>query len=317
MTAPSAPTPPRGTLLLLDGSWALFRSFYAIRGMRAPDGRSTGALYGLLRQLEQLRQRFAPTAIAIAFDETDTGFRVEIDPTYKGNRGETPPELAIQWPIALQLLDALGLRVLRHGRWEADDLIATAASRAHAAGWHVVVASADKDLGQLVRDGVPAIVQYDPPKEAVLDEAAIVARWGVAPSAIPHVQALVGDAVDNIKGVTGIGAKTASKLIAAHGDLDGLYGALERVTPPRTQLALRDGEADARRCLQLCTLHVDADLCDLAGNPVDLIDFLPRSPDAAAVAAFAVDLGFGRILSGFGTSAATAAGQAAARGSEK
>ena len=79
------------TLLLLDGSWALFRSFFAIRGMRAPDGRSTGALYGLLRQVEQLRQRFAPTAIAIAFDETDTGFRIEIDPTYKANRGETPP----------------------------------------------------------------------------------------------------------------------------------------------------------------------------------------------------------------------------------
>ncbi len=289
---------PAETLLLLDGSWALFRSFYAIRGMRAPDGRSTGALYGLLRQVEQLRKRFAPTAIAVAFDETDTGFRTQIDPTYKANRGETPPELAVQWPIALQVLDALGLRVLRHRDWEADDLIATAAARAHAAGWNVVVASADKDLGQLVRDGSCSVVQYDPPKDAILDEAAIRERWGVAPQAIPHVQALVGDAVDNVKGVTGIGAKSASKLIAAHGDLDGLYRALDRITPARTQQALRDGEADARRCLRLCTLHAEADLCDLAGNPVDLIDFRPRPADAAALELLAADLGFSRLLRG-------------------
>ncbi len=282
----------RPVLLLLDGSWALFRAFYAIRGMHGPDGRPTGAVFGILRQLEDLHRRVQPAAVAICFDETDTGFRTAIDPTYKANRGETPPELADQWPRAVALLEALGQRTLQHGQFEADDLIATLATRGCAAGFDVVIASADKDLGQLVADGDPRVVQYDPGKDLWLDAAAVEARWGVPPAAVPEVQALVGDAIDNIRGVAGIGAKTAAKIIREFGSVEGALARIDAVRPDKAQAALRAGAADARRCLQLVRLVCDAPIADRAGVPLDLDDLAPRLPDVAAAISQAAHLGF-------------------------
>ncbi len=286
----------RPVLLLLDGSWALFRAFYSIRGMQDPEGRPTGAVFGILRQLEDLHRRLQPAAVAICFDETDTGFRAALDPTYKANRGATPPELADQWPRAEALLEALGQRTLRHSQYEADDLIATLATRGSAAGFDVVIASADKDLGQLVADGDPRVVQYDPGKDVWLDAAAVEARWGVPPAAVPEVQALVGDAVDNIRGVAGIGAKTAAKIIREFGSVEAALARLDAIRPDKAQAALRAGAQDARRCLQLVRLVCDAAIVDRAGVPLDLDDLAPRSPDPTAAISQARALGFAGLL---------------------
>ncbi len=284
--SPLAPPPPpreRPLVLLVDGSYALFRAYYAIRGMRAADGMPTGAIYGLFKQMSALVDRFAPDRILCAFDENDTGFRSEIDPTYKANRGETPEDLALQWPIARELLQKLGVQTFAHDRWEADDIIATIARRAVAAGMDVVISSADKDLGQLVLDGTPSIVQHDPVKDRILDAAGVHERWGVPPAQVPDVQALVGDAVDNVRGVKGIGAKTAARLVADFGSIDALYARLDEVRPERVRGLLEAGQEEAALALRLVRLADDADLGVDWG--LDLGALVPRSnPDHDALA---------------------------------
>lgn len=283
--SPLAPTPPpreRPLVLLVDGSYALFRAYYAIRGMRAADGMPTGAIYGLFKQMSALVERFAPDRVLCAFDENDTGFRSEIDPTYKANRGETPEDLALQWPIARELVEKLGVQTFAHDRWEADDIIATIAGRAVAAGMDVVVSSADKDLGQLVLDGAPSIVQHDPIKDRVLDAAGVTERWGVPPAQVLEVQALVGDAVDNVRGVKGIGAKTAARLVAEFGTVEKLYARLDEVRPDRIRGLLEAGRDEAKLALRLVRLADDADLGVDWG--VDLGGLTPRpDPDHDAL----------------------------------
>lgn len=290
------PAPPRERplVLLIDGSYAIFRAYYSIRGMRAADGMPTGAIYGLIRQLTALCERFAPDRVLCAFDENDTGFRSEIDPTYKANRGETPEDLAKQWPIARDLVDALGIRTFAHPHWEADDIIATLAARAVAAGMDVVVSSADKDLGQLVRDGQPSVVQHDPVKDLVLDATAVQERWGVPPEQVPAVQALVGDSVDNVRGVKGIGHKTAAALIAEHGSIEALYGALDAVSRPRTRALLEAGRDEAELALRLVTLAADADLGDDWG--ADLAGIAPLATAQPRALEIAKALRFRRVV---------------------
>lgn len=296
----------RPLLLVVDGSYAIFRSFFAIRGMTGPEGNPTGAIYGLVRQMRQLLDAFAPDYFAVAFDENDADFRREIDPTYKANRGETPPDLAEQWPIAREFLAEMGLCTIAHGRFEADDLLATLAREGYRRGMDVVVSSGDKDLGQVVVDGTPSVVQHDPIKGLMLDAAAIYQRWGVAPSQVPDVQALAGDSIDNVTGVPGIGIKTATKLIAAHGSLQGLYEALASVQPPRIAGLLREHRDSAERALRLVTLDAQIDLATIAaaaGVPnatrndgdhanEDLGWMVPRSVASEALAIRCEQLGF-------------------------
>lgn len=287
----------RPLLVLIDGSHALFRAFFAIRHLSSPSGQPTGAVYGLVSMLLKLLREHAPQGMAVCFDAAGPTFRHELEASYKAQRPDMPDDLAIQWPIAQRVTAELGLPLLSIPGLEADDLIATLATRARAAGQDVLIVSGDKDLMQLVsdrRDGLGRTRQLDDGKNLVYDEQGVRNRWGVGPERIGDLLAIMGDSSDNIPGVRGIGEKGAQKLVEQWGSLDAIYANLEAVEPPRIRELLREGEASARLARQLVTLHCDADL------PLTLDDLAPRAPDGEALQRSFSDLGFKRLLKEYG-----------------
>ena len=293
----SKPT-PRPSLLLIDGSHALFRAFFAVRHLASPSGMPTGAVFGFVSMLQKLLRDKKPDKVAVCFDTSGPTFRHHLDANYKANRPEMPPELSQQWPIAHRVAEEFGLPVLAIPGLEADDLIATLATRAHAQGHDVWVVTGDKDLMQLVvdaKDGHGAIVQYDEGKGAVYDEAGVTAKWGVRPDQVGDLLAIMGDTADNIAGVRGIGEKGAVKLLADWGSLDAVYANIDRVTPPRAQELLRASHEAAMLARKLVALACDADL------PFSVDDLTPKPPQRAALAASFADLGFKRLLAEFST----------------
>jgi DNA polymerase-1 len=265
--------PPK--LLLIDGSHALFRAYYALRGLSAPDGRPMGALFGFTAMLLKLLREQAPDRMAVCFDVGAT-FREALDVNYKANRAETPEDLKLQWPLAIRVTQELGVPALHEPGFEADDLIAGLAESACEAGYEVTIVSGDKDLMQLVIDRCPnglggRIRQLDDGKGTIYDEKGVLAKWGVPPTRVGDLLAIMGDSSDNIPGVPGIGEKGAVKLLQDWGSFDAVYANLEQVQPQRAQDLLRAGEASARLARQLVTLRTDA-------RPPFTADQLARQP---------------------------------------
>ncbi|MSP91925.1 MAG: DNA polymerase I [Myxococcales bacterium] len=283
----------RPLLALIDGSHAVFRAYFAVRGLTAPDGRPTGALFGFVSMLMKIQRERAPTRLAVCFDTAAPTFRHHLLPTYKANRPAMPEDLAAQWPIALELVKELGLPLLVQDGLEADDLIATLAVRAHAAGWDVLVVSSDKDLMQLVvdaQDGGPRIAQLDDQKETIFDAAGVTAKWGVPPDRVGDLLAIMGDASDNVPGVKGVGEKGAVKLLQQFGSLDAIYARLDEVESPRTRELLQQSAQAARTARQVVALVTDAAV------PWTLDDLAPREPDRPALVERFAQLGFKRLL---------------------
>ncbi|HVP29536.1 MAG TPA: 5'-3' exonuclease H3TH domain-containing protein [Myxococcota bacterium] len=207
----------RPAVHLFDGHVLLFRAWHALPEMPAPDGAPTGAAYGfaasLLRALERLEHA------AVCFDAALESFRNDLLPGYKSSRGEPPLELEAQFGFAREVTRALGVSSLEQRPYEADDLLATASEQLLEAGADVVIVTSDKDLTQLVReDG--RVVLRDPAKGTMLDADGVRARFGVDPAQIPDWLALVGDAVDDLPGVPGLGPKRASALLRGFASLD-------------------------------------------------------------------------------------------------
>ncbi len=284
----------RKKLLLIDGSHALFRAFHAIRNLRAPDGTPSNAVFGWVKMLLKLIDTHKPDYVAACFDASSRSFRVEIDPNYKANRSETPPELLVQWPVALRITSELGVLMLDDDRLEADDIIATLATTAHGEGVDVLISSGDKDLMALVTDGDGGAqvrqINEKKGKSTVYDEAGVVDKWGVGPKLIEDLLALMGDSVDNVPGVRGIGQKGAVKLLHQWGSFEGVYANLDDVQTARTQQLLRDSEQDARRSRELVTLVRDAPL------GLTLQDLAPTEPDKEALTESFRALGFKRLM---------------------
>ncbi len=286
-------TERRPTLLLVDGSHALFRAYFAIRHLASPSGQPTGAVFGFTSMLLKLMRERKPERIGVCFDTAEPTFRHEMDATYKANRPDMPDDLSQQWPIAQRISEELGLPTLRLPGFEADDLIATLAIRAHKQGWDVLIVSGDKDLMQLVRDAqgeCGAISQLDDGKGVVYDPRGVREKWGVPAESIGDLLAIMGDAVDNVPGVRGIGEKGAVKLLQQWGSLDAIYANLDAVEPPRTRQLLIDSTAAAALSRKLVELHCDVDL------PFSPEDLEPRPAQRPALAASFADLGFKRLL---------------------
>jgi DNA polymerase-1 len=280
-------------LMLIDGSHALFRAYFAIRHLTSPSGQPTGAVYGFVAMLLKLMREHKPDHVAVCFDTSGPTFRHELDPTYKANRPDMPEDLAAQWPVAERLAEELGVPVLLKPGLEADDLIAALATRAAHAGWDVEVVSGDKDLMQLVcvRDGERgAICQRDDGKGILYTPVEVEKKWGLPPERIGDLLAIMGDSVDNVPGVRGIGEKGALKLLLEFGSLDGIYQQLDQVTPPRLQQLLRDGRDDAYRSRRVVALHTDAEI------PWAFGDLCPKQPDRQVLAHSFAELGFKRLL---------------------
>ncbi|MEW5771333.1 MAG: DNA polymerase I [Pseudomonadota bacterium] len=207
------------TLLLVDGSSYLYRAFHALPDLRAPDGSPTGALYGVINMLKRLRKDYPTAHAACVFDAKGKTFRDDWYPAYKAHRPPMPEELASQIAPLHDAVRALGWPLLMIEGVEADDVIGTLTHQAEAAGMQAVVSTGDKDLAQLV---TPHVRLINTMTNEVLDEAGVLAKFGVPPGRIVDYLTLIGDSVDNVPGVDKVGPKTAVKWLAEFGDLDGL-----------------------------------------------------------------------------------------------
>jgi DNA polymerase-1 len=277
-------------LLLVDGHSNLYRAFYGIRApLSAPDGTPTGAAYGFLRMQHKMLREIDPTHVAVAFDVGKETFRTRMDERYKAHRPPMPEELRVQIPLTQEALGLLGLAVLTEPDVEADDVIGTLTQRAAAAGFEVVIASTDKDLMQLVRD--PAIKMWHTRLERLLDEKGVEEVFGVPPTKVEEVLALMGDSSDNIPGCPGIGEKGARELIATWGSVDAIYQHLDEVTPPRARKALTEHRNEVELSRELVRIRTDLELREkleaLARQPArtqELAEFYRRVGFASLLA---------------------------------
>ena len=218
------------TLLLVDGSSFLYRAFHALPDLRSKTGEPTGAIYGMVAMLRRLRADGklggGATRGAVVFDAPGKTFRDEWYPAYKANRKEMPEDLARQVPVIHELVRALGWPLVMIEGIEADDVIGTLAAQARRQGMGTVVSTGDKDLAQLIQPGVDML---DTMKNERRGPGYVQEKFGVAPEQLGDVLALMGDAVDNVPGVPGIGPKTASKLILEYGTLDAVLAELQQL----------------------------------------------------------------------------------------
>ncbi len=212
------------TVYLVDGSSFLYRAYYALGALNAPDGRPVQAVFGFCRMTKKVIDRFAPEYLAVVWDSPGATFRHELFDGYKATRQKQPSDMADQKVLIQEFLTLIGVPQIAEVGLEADDLIASYARQAVAQGCTVVIITSDKDLGQLVNDHVTI---FDPFKDALIDRAAIALRYGFPQERIGMYYALVGDSSDSIPGVRGIGPKAATDLVSMFASLDELYAFLE------------------------------------------------------------------------------------------
>jgi DNA polymerase-1 len=255
-------TARRGPLYLLDGNSLVFRAFFALPiDLATKSGQVTNAVHGFTSMLVMLLRDQDPAGMAVAFDRPEPTFRDEIVDDYKGNRPDTPDLLLPQFALVHDVLDALGITTIEVPGYEADDILATMATRARDAGLDVVVVTGDRDAFQLVEDPhVKVLYTKRGISDTVLyDEDGIEARTGVRPAAYPALAALRGDSSDNLAGVRGVGEKTAAKLVNTYGDLDGVFSHVDELTP-KLRENLVDAEEMVRRNARVIPLVRDMDL---------------------------------------------------------
>ncbi|MFQ5895022.1 MAG: DNA polymerase I [Nitrospinota bacterium] len=275
-------------LFLIDGSSYIFRAYYAIRQpLSTSKGLSTAAVFGFANMLLKVLREKTPRFLAIAFDRREPTLRHQRYPEYKANRAATPEDLAEQLPYIHRLVDAMQIPRLSEPGYEADDLMGTLARKARQRGFEVILVAGDKDLMQLVAEGV---LMWDPMKDLVIDAGEVEKKFGVPPGKVVEVQALMGDSTDNIPGVPGIGEKSASQLIQQYGSLENLLAHASEISRPRQREALLQHADLARLSRELCTLITDAP-----------VEFTPERyrwerADGAALEALFQELEFSRLL---------------------
>ncbi len=214
-----------GTLYLVDGTAQVFRAYFAIRNLSNDAGLPTNAVYGFTAMLLKLVREEQPDYLAVAFDLPGKTFRHERFPNYKANRPEPPEDLNRQFPYVRDVCRVLNIPIMEEELFEADDLIATAARIGTEAGLEVVVVASDKDMMQLVDERVTFL---NPSKNARLDPVGVEETFGVPPDRVRDVQGLMGDTVDNIPGVPGVGEKTALDMIRTYGTMTRVLDRADR-----------------------------------------------------------------------------------------
>jgi DNA polymerase-1 len=286
-TAVALETKPRLHLILIDGSGFIFRAFHALPPMTRPDGTPVNAVFGFTNMLARLLRDHVGTHLAVIFDAGRTTFRNRLYDQYKAHRPEPPPELVPQFALMREATAAFGVPSIELADWEADDLIASYARAAVEAGGEVTIVSSDKDMMQLIRDGVGML---DPIKQKPIGPAEVMEKFGVAPGKLVEVQALMGDSVDNVPGVPGIGPKTAAQLIQEFGDVEAVLAATATMKPSKRRDALVAHAEAARISRKL------VELSDQAPLPQPLEALVNRDPDPAALAAWLLAQGFRSVL---------------------
>jgi DNA polymerase-1 len=280
-------------LILVDGSGYIFRAYHALPPMTRPDGTPVNAVFGFTNMLSQFLLRHAASHIAVVFDAGRNTFRNQIYAEYKAHRPDPPPELVPQFGLIRDATDAFGVARVEHEGFEADDLIAAYAKAFEATGGHVTIVSSDKDLMQLIR---PAVQMLDPMKQKPLRAPEVMEKFGVTPDKVVEVQALAGDATDNVPGVPGIGIKTAAQLINEYGDLESLLARAGEIKQPKRREALLENAELARISRRLVALDDNAPL------PLEIAALEAKAPGDGKLEAFLRTQGFRSILArmGFG-----------------
>ncbi len=248
--------PDAGTLYVLDTHGMIFQMFHGIGPMSAPDGRPTNAVFGVTRAIMGLYDHGADYLLA-TFDRKEPTFREDLYKQYKAHRPPPPDDLIVQVPMISQVLDAMCIPVLSVAGFEADDLMATLASEGAARGLKVHLCTSDKDCRQLLTDRVQI---RNLRKGETLDAVGLKADWGVEPRQVVDFQALVGDSVDNVPGVAGVGPKTAAKWLQQYGTLENLIAHVEELGGPKLKLAMQTAIANGSLELSRKLVKLDANV---------------------------------------------------------
>jgi DNA polymerase-1 len=288
------------TLLLVDGSSYLYRAFHALPDLRGPGGVPTGAMHGMLNMLRRLRADYPAAYIACVFDAKGKTFRDDLYPEYKAQRASMPEDLALQIEPIHQAVKALGWPILMVEGVEADDVIGTLSVQAAACGMQVVVSTGDKDLAQLVN---PQVTLINTMSNETLDEAGVLAKFGVPPARIIDYLSLIGDTVDNVPGVAKVGPKTAVKWLTQY---DSLAGVIENAANIGGAVGanLRAALDWLPQARVLITVKTD---CDLSGHMVSITESLQaRDEDKQTLQAFYTRYGFKTWLREAGGASAAA-----------
>jgi len=291
MVTRKAELPPPGApdvLYIIDLSGYVFRAYHAIQTpLTSPSGEPTHAVYGTVSMLSKLVDERKPAYLAVAMDSPGRTFRDDLDERYKAHRPPPPPDLHVQMGRCKEIVEAYCIPIYIAEGLEADDLLAVAVARAKEQGLRVVIVSSDKDLMQLVDDD--RVVLWDG-RDKVYGPLEVEEKFGVPPSQIRDLLALVGDSSDNVPGVPGVGVKTGADLLKQFGSLDGVYASLDQVKRQKIRDNLREHEADARLSQKLVSLNVEA--------PVELdVDALRYGgADVAKLRSLFTELGFTRFI---------------------
>jgi len=268
-------------LILIDGSGFIFRAYHAMAHGAKPltrsDGTPVGAVYVFTNMLIKLIDELHADYMAVIFDAGRKTFRNRLYPEYKANRPPAPDDLVPQFPLVREAAEALSLPAIELADYEADDLIATYTKLARAKGIEVVIVSSDKDLMQLIGEGVS---MYDGMKQKTIGPEQVMEKFGVPPAKVRDVLALIGDTSDNIPGIPGIGPKTAAELITQFESFEGVLSRSAEIKQPKRREAVEQNAEKARLSYELIGL------CETVPPPIALEALALRKPEPEALLAF-------------------------------
>src|ERR1700691_916904 len=279
-------------VFLVDGSGYIFRAYHALPPIsRKSDGLQLNAVFGfcnmLWKLLRDMEAQDKPSHLAVVFDKSEKTFRAAMYPDYKAHRPDPPDDLRPQFKYVREAVQAFALPCLEQDGFEADDLIATYVREACEAGATATIVSSDKDLMQLVADGV---IMFDTMKDKKIGRAEVIEKFGVPPEKVIEVQALIGDSTDNVPGVPGIGVKTAAQLIGEYGDLETLLQRAPEIKQEKRRQSLIDNAEKARLSKKLVTLD------DQVKLNVPIGDLAVHEPDYKRLIAFLKAMEFNSLM---------------------
>ena len=274
-------------LYLIDGNSYVYRAFYAIKGLSTSKGFPTNAIYGFTNMLIKIIREKKPDGVVVSFDSSAPTERHRVYEAYKAHRPEAPRDLTDQMPHIRRMIRAFNIPTFDAPGYEADDILATIAKKAAGEGWDVFIVTADKDMLQLVDRKVKI---YDPMKDKVLDEQFVREKYGVGPERITEFMALMGDAVDNIPGIRGVGDKTAKELLSQFESLDDLLEHPQTIKKERLRRLVSENLDEVRLSKRLATLD--------ASVPIDFSveEFRLKEPDWLALLSMLREFEFGSMM---------------------
>src|SRR3982751_474389 len=285
---------PQPHLYLVDGSSYIFRAYHRLPPLTNKRGQPAGAVYGYTTMLWKLAGDLSkadgPTHMAVILDASEQTFRNTMYDGYKAQRPPPPEDLVPQFPLIRTATKAFSIPCIETAGLEADDIIACYVTEAVRAGWKVTIVSSDKDLMQLI-DEDAGVDMLDTMNDRRIGRNEVLEKFGVPPEKVGDVLALMGDSVDNVPGVPGIGPKTASQLIQQYGDLETVLASTDQITKPKLKQSLIDHAANARLSRELVRLVCDSPL------PEPLEDLALKGIPTEPLQAFLEDQGFKTLLS--------------------